>query len=130
MKGVKLKLIRYLVFGALLNAIGFLIYAFLVAMFHYLFALIITAAFSIPASAYTYWRWVFQKRSKFIASLGRYALTTIYPTIANFVMLPVLVEIVQLHPLVAQALIVVTSALIMFLLGYFFSFKAGAEELD
>lgn len=132
--------VRFLAVGGVNTVLGYAIYAalaqwvFVDVPFGYLIALVISYAISISVAFVLYRRFVFVVRGNvlvdFIRFLGVYAVSIL----ANAAALPVLVEVLGLHPLLAQAIVLIVTTLISFVGHKYFSFRrkpvADGEAVD
>ena len=127
--------VAFLVVGATNTAVGYLFFAaFLVTVgqrWGYLAALACTHVVSVLFAFVLYRFVVFRVRGHVLADLWRFETVYLSALAANFVLLPVLVELAHLHVLVAQALIVLVTSLISWVGHKNYSFRrpSPSEEL-
>lgn len=115
-------LIPFFLLGGVLNVAGLLMFSFYEMHLHYLLALGLTYVVMSPISAIAYWFFVFGKQSPILKSLVRYTGTTLIPLAGNSIALPLLVELANLSPVIAQFGIVLSIAIIMFAVGERYTF--------
>lgn len=138
--GLLLRLIRdqrvaFLIVGAINTVVGYLSFvAFLWTVgerWGYLTALACTHVVSVLFAFVLYRFVVFRVRGHLLADLWRFETIYLSALAVNFLLLPLLVEIVRLNVLVAQALIVFVTSVMSWVGHKYFSFRRppSSEEL-
>jgi putative flippase GtrA len=124
--------VRFLAVGGVNTILGYAIYAVLAQWVFahvplgYLLALVISYAISITVAFVLYRRFVFVVKGNVLIDFARFVSVYAVSILANAAALPVLVEVVRLHPLVAQAIVLVVTTLISFVGHKHFSFRRTA----
>ena len=91
---------------------------------HYLFILIVTNIITITNAYIGYKIVVFRTKGNYLREYLRYYLVYGVSFIINLILLPIAVELLQLSPVIAQAIIMMLTIIISFLGHKHFSFKA------
>jgi putative flippase GtrA len=123
--------VAFLIVGGINTVIGYLCFAgFLVLLGQHLYLVALTCAYVVSVLiAFVLYRFVvFRVRGHVLADLWRFATVYISMLAVNFVLLPVLVEIVHLRALVAQALIVFVTSLMSWMGHKHYSFRRTASS--
>lgn len=129
--------VAFLIVGATNTAIGFgwfVLFEFLVGKplggAGYLVSLLLAHIASVLCAFALYRRFVFRVRGHVLRDLARFELLYLVSLGINFVCLPLLVELGNVPPILAQAMIVVVTTLISFFGHKNFSFRrpAAPEE--
>ena len=126
--------VAFLVVGAINTLVGYLVFAgFLLTVgkqWHYLAALACAHVISVLFAFVLYRFVVFRVRGHVLADLWRFETVYLSALAVNFVLLPVLVEIVHLKVLLAQALIVLVTSVMSWVGHSRFSFRrrTSSEE--
>jgi len=119
--------IRYLLVGAWNTVFGFALFAALQLLFgdhvHYLILLCIAMVFAILNAYIGYRLFVFKVQGRWLRDLGRFSIVYIGSLAANIAILPLLVEVVGLPVLLAQAAVVGGSVVLSFFAHRSFSFR-------
>jgi putative flippase GtrA len=119
--------IRFLLVGATNTALGYILYSlFYVAFGHYigyLGALYASYIIAIFVAFYLYRRFVFRSTGSKPAEFFKFASVYLVSLAINTVALPLLVEVVGIPPIPAQALSVIVTTLCSYLGHKFFSFR-------
>ncbi|MFS0852499.1 GtrA family protein [Microbacterium sp. 179-I 3D4 NHS] len=121
--------VRFLAVGGVNTVLGYAIYAVLAQWVFahvplgYLLALIISYAIAICVAFVLYRRFVFVVKGNVLVDFVRFVGVYAVSILANAAALPVLVELLHLHPLVAQAIVLVVTTLISFVGHKHFSFR-------
>lgn len=129
---VKDERIRFLAVGATNTLVGYgLFVLFAQVLFAhiylgYLLALIVSYCISITLAFYLYRRLVFVVTGHVIRDFIRFVSVYLVSIGVNAALLPLLVEVVGIHPLIAQALILVITTLVSFFGHKLFSFRRPA----
>jgi putative flippase GtrA len=122
--------IRYLLVGGWNTAFAFCLFAALqIALgdhINYLILLTIATVFAILNAFVCYRAFVFKVTGHFFRDLGRFSTVYIGSYLANLALLPLLVEIVGLPILVAQAALMAATVVGSFFAHRSFSFRRGA----
>jgi putative flippase GtrA len=127
--------VAFIAVGAMNTIFGYLCFAaFLVTVgrrWHYLGALACAHVVSVLFAFVLYRFLVFRVRGHVLADLWRFETVYLAALAVNFVLLPLLVELVHLPVLVAQALIVLVTALMSWMghKNYSFRRSPSSEEL-
>lgn len=118
--------VRFLFIGGINTLIA---YGFYVAFFFllgenlyvlaYVFAYIITLFIGFTLQR----NFVFKVKGKFILDFSRYSLVQLASFLVNLGLLPLLVEIVKIQPLVAQAFVLVITVVGSYFAHRYFSFR-------
>ena len=126
--------VRFLMVGGFNTVFGYALFAgfyrllFAALPFGYLLSLAASYAVAVTVAFFLYRRFVFpvvgRVRRDFLAFLGVNAVAIA----VNFVLLPVLVEILGVRPLIAQAVVVVCTTLISYFGHRSISFRRPAAE--
>jgi putative flippase GtrA len=125
--GTRQQGIRYLIVGGWNTVFGFCSFAALQIAFgdqvHYLILLAIAMVFAILNAYIGYRLFVFKVRGRWIRDLGRFSLVYLSSFAANVAILPLLVEVIGLPVLVAQAITVTGTVALSFFAHRSFSFR-------
>ncbi|MFE5409115.1 GtrA family protein [Microbacterium sp. NPDC056569] len=134
MKIVKDKRVLFLAVGAANTLIGFLWYTLFLWLFHslpggYMIALVVAQIVSVLCAFVLYRHIVFRVKGHVWRDLLRFSSVYAVSFAINLVMLPVLVEVLHIHPLVAQIAIVTVTTIVSYVGHNYFSFhrKRGAS---
>lgn len=119
--------IRYLFIGAVNTFVGYGIFALLWVLyghyFHYVIILSFSHIISVTNAFFGYRIFVFRKRGPIWGDFFRFNLVYLGTFVFNILTLPVLIELLKFHTLIAQALIVILTVVTSYLLHRRFSFK-------
>jgi len=119
--------IRYLLVGGWNTVFAYCLFAamqiVLGSQINYLILLAIATVFAILNAFVCYRRFVFKVRGHFFRDLGRFSLVYVGGFVANLALLPLLVEVVGLPVLVAQAILVAGTVTTSFFAHRSFSFR-------
>lgn len=125
--------VRYLLIGAFNTFFGYSVFAALWLLwgqtFHYIVVLAISHIIVVTSAFFCYRIWVFRKKGGIGGDFVRFNMVYLGAFIFNILVLPVLVEGMHFHPLVAQALVVVVTVVASYLLHRRFSFRLGKLEI-
>lgn len=120
---------RYLVIGAYNTFFGYSIFAVLWMLWglslHYIAILGISHVVSVINAFVGYRIFVFRKKGAIWGDFFRFNLVYLGAFAFNILVLPVLIELLKFHPLVAQALVVIVTVVTSYFLHRCFSFKEG-----
>lgn len=124
--------IRYLLVGGWNTAFGYglfvLLHWWLGTSLHYVLLLLICQV-AATLNAFVGYRYlVFQVRGTWLLDLARFSLVYIGVYVANLLLLPLLVEVVGLDVLVAQAVIVFGTVVASFFAHRDFSFRRSDQD--
>jgi putative flippase GtrA len=119
--------VRFVLVGGINSAFSFLLFAGLQTALqdhvHYLWVLSVTTAIGI-LEAYLLQRWItFRASGHWWADLARFSSVYLVAFVANLGLLPLLVEVVGVPVLPAQAIIMVANAVCTYLAHRLFSFR-------
>jgi putative flippase GtrA len=121
--------IRYLIIGGYNTFIGYGIFALLWMLFghslHYTAILFISHVVSVANAFFCHRFIVFRKEGSVWVDFMRFNLVYLGALVFSMLALPVLIELLNLHPLIAQAVLVIVTALVSYFLHGKFSFKNG-----
>ena len=119
--------LRFLIVGAFNTAFGFLLFALMLHLagdrVHYLVVLVVAMIIAVLVAFAAYRTFVFRVRGNVLRDLGRFSLVYAGVLAANVIALPLLVEVAGLPILIAQAIVVVGTVVVNFLLHRSFSFR-------
>ena len=119
--------LRFLIVGAFNTAFGFLLFALMLHLagdrVHYLVVLVVAMVIAVLVAFAAYRTFVFRVRGNVLRDLGRFSLVYAGVLAANVIALPLLVEVAGLPILIAQAIVVVGTVVVNFLLHRSFSFR-------
>lgn len=119
--------VRFVLVGAFNTAFGFLLFALMLHLagddVHYLVVLVIAMIIAVLVAFAAYRTFVFKVRGHVLRDLGRFSLVYAGVLAANAIALPLLVEVAGLPILTAQAIVVVGTVVVNFLLHRSFSFR-------
>jgi putative flippase GtrA len=118
---------RYLIIGAYNTFLGYGVFAVLWMLwgqsFHYIVILGISHIISVTNAFFGYRVIVFRKKGFVWGDFFRFNLVYLGVFVFNILTLPVLIEVLNIHPLVAQALVVIATVITSYLLHKRFSFR-------
>ena len=125
---IKDKRIAFLIVGVANTAIGFLWYTLFLWLFGalpvgYIIALVAAQITSVLCAFVLYRRFVFRVRGHVWRDLMAFSSVYAVSFAINIVALPMLVEIVGFHPLVAQVAIVFVTTIVSYVGHNYFSFR-------
>lgn len=128
--------IRFLMVGGVNTVVGYAIFAALTywvladVPFGYLISLIISYAIAITLAFVLYRRFVFPVKGNVVRDFLRFVSVYAVAIGANILALPALVEVVGLHPLPAQAIVLVVTTILSFVGHKYFSFRRSPRGID
>jgi putative flippase GtrA len=140
--GPLLKLIRdqrvvFLIVGGINTVVGFgwfVLFEFLVGRnlgeYGYMATLLLAHVAAVLCAFVLYRRFVFRVRGNVLIDLARFESVYLVSLGINLLALPLLVELVGLQPIVAQALIVFITTLVSWFGHKHFSFRRRPQETD
>ncbi len=112
--------LAFLVVGAINTVVGYAVYGVLATWvlaevpFGYLIALVASYVVGIGVAFVLYRRFVFHVSGNVLVDLVRFVGVYVVAIVVNFVLLPVLVELVGLPPLLAQILVIAVTTVMSF----------------
>lgn len=119
--------IRFLIAGAWNTLFGYFLFALLFyllsAKVHYMVLLAVSYIFSITNAYLSYKYFVFKTKGNFMKEYSRFYVVYGAAFIANLMLLPVFVELLRIHPLISQALIIILTVIISYFGHKHFSFR-------
>jgi putative flippase GtrA len=124
--------VRYILIGLYNTVFGYSVFALIWLLWgkllHYLIILLLSHIFSVINAFFGYRILVFRKKGDLWLDFLRFNLVYIGAFVFNILALPVLVEGFNMHPLFAQALLVIVTVISSYLLHKRFSFKLSKSE--
>jgi putative flippase GtrA len=118
---------RYLLIGAYNTFVGYGVFAALWLlwgqMLNYIFILIISQVIAVTNAFFAYRILVFRKKGGGWNDFTRFNLVYLGAFVFNILALPVLIEGMNFHPLVAQAFLVIVTVVASYVLHRRFSFR-------
>lgn len=118
---------RYLLIGGYNTFFGYGVFAAMWMLwgqyFHYLVILMVSHAINVTNAFFGYRILVFRKKGDSWRDFARFNMVYLGAFIFNVLALPVLIEAINFHPLVAQALLVLVTVVASYLLHRRFSFR-------
>lgn len=119
--------IRYLIIGGYNTVVGYCVFAALWLLWgqqiHYIGVLVLSHVISVTNAFFAYRILVFRKKGDAWSDFGRFNMVYLGAFIFNLIALPILIEGAGLHPLVAQALLVIVTVVASYVLHRRFSFR-------
>lgn len=119
--------LRYLIMGAYNTFFGYSIFALLWILWerslHYILIVGISHLISVTNAFVSYRIFVFRKKGNICGDFFRFNLVYLGVFIFNIMALPILIEGINIHPLLAQAFVVIVTVLASFILHRRFSFR-------
>lgn len=119
--------VRYILIGAFNTFFGYSVFAGLWLLWgqslHYIVLLSISHVIAVTNAFFGYRVWVFRKKGGMFSDFIRFNLVYLGTFIFNILALPALVEGMNFHPLLAQALVIVVTVLASYVLHRRFSFR-------
>ncbi|WP_166879362.1 MULTISPECIES: GtrA family protein [unclassified Salinibacterium] len=97
---------------------------------HYFIAIVIAQAVTIAGAFPAYRRFVFQSTGPIGRDFVRFLSVWLTGMIAGLVLTPLMVELVGMHPLVAQVIAIAVVSIGSFLAHRYFSFKPSTDVAD
>lgn len=121
--------VRFLLVGAFNTAFGYLVFVVLYLLagnrFHYLLVAVLAHFLSVIVAFLGHRLIVFRAAGPWFAQFIRYNLSVLGMMLAGLLGLYVLVELLSLHPLLAQAIVTSLSVAISYFAHRHFSFRSG-----
>lgn len=127
--------VAFLIVGGINTILGFGLYAaFTVWVFHdvylgYTLSLVVSYAIAIVVAFVLYRRFVFRVTGHVLRDFLRFVAVYAVSIGINLVALPVLVELVGVSPILAQAVILVITTVVSFVGHHSFSFRRAAPSV-
>jgi putative flippase GtrA len=118
--------VRFLIVGVVNTIVGYGLFAVFLLFFPYLVSLYLSYAVAVSLAFVLHRRFTFRVRGNVLVDFVRFVGVYVVSLAVNSVVLPVLVELVGLHPLVAQGVALVITTLISYVGHKWFSFRRGA----
>jgi putative flippase GtrA len=125
--------VAFLMVGGINTVVGFLCFAGFLAVLgqrRYLLALVCAHVVAVLIAFVLYRFVVFRVRGHVLADLWRFETVYLSALAVNFVLLPLLVELVHVQALLAQALIVLVTSLMSWMGHKHYSFRRPASSED
>lgn len=126
--------VRFLLVGGTNTAVGYLVYSALTLWvfpglrFGYLISLAISYAVAIVLAFVLYRRFVFKVTGNVVQDFLRFVTVYLLAIGVNAVLLPFFVEVLHVHPLLAQLIVLVITTLMSFVGHRTFSFRRPGED--
>ena len=128
MKFLNNEKIRYLLVGGYNTAFGYILFVLLLIIFnsraHYLILLIISHVVSVTNAFLAYKFLVFKTQEPWLPEFFKFNMVYLGTLLINLIALPIMVNLLTIRPIVAQAWFVVITVLISYLGHKRFSFKS------
>jgi putative flippase GtrA len=125
--------VRYILIGAFNTFFGYSFFAGLWILgghsLHYIVVLTISHIISVTNAFFCYRIWVFRKKDGIGGDFVRFNMVYLGAFTFNILVLPVLVEVIHFHPLVAQALVMIVTVVASYLLHRRFSFRLNKPQI-
>lgn len=119
--------IRYILIGGYNTLFGYGVFAMLWMLWghslHYIILLALSHIFAVTNAFFGYRILVFRKKGDGWEDFVRFNMVYLGTFIFNVLALPVLIEIFNFHPLVAQAFLVIVTVVVSYLLHRRFTFR-------
>jgi putative flippase GtrA len=115
--------VRFLIVGVVNTIVGYGLFAVFLLFFPYLVSLYLSYAVAVSLAFVLHRRFTFRVRGNVLVDFVRFVGVYVVSLAVNSVVLPVLVELVGLHPLVAQGVALVITTLISYVGHKWFSFR-------
>ncbi|WP_457101026.1 GtrA family protein [Microbacterium sp. P5_E9] len=121
--------IRFLMVGGTNTIVGYAVFAALATWVFadvylgYLVSLVISYVIAITLAFVLYRRFVFVVKGNVVGDFIRFVSVYIVAILANAAALPLLVEVLRLHPLPAQAIVLIATTVLSFVGHKYFSFR-------
>ncbi len=124
--------VRYLIVGGWNTVFGYLSFAILYYtlshIIHYTVLLVISYIISISNAYFCYKFFVFRTKGNYLREYMRFYLIYGFAFIISLFMLPIAVEVLKWHPLVAFAVITLFTVIISYLGHKNYSFQAAVQK--
>jgi putative flippase GtrA len=115
--------VRFLIVGVVNTIVGYGLFAVFLLFFPYLVSLYLSYAVAVSLAFVLHRRFTFRVRGNVLVDFVRFVGVYVVSLAVNTVVLPVLVELVGLHPLLAQGVALVITTLISYVGHKWFSFR-------
>jgi putative flippase GtrA len=119
--------VRFLIVGVINTVVGYALFALFLLVFGYLASLYLSYAVAVTLAFVLHRRFTFRVRGNVLVDFVRFVGVYVVSLAVNSVVLPVLVELVGLHPLIAQGIALVITTLISYVGHKWFSFRRSAS---
>jgi putative flippase GtrA len=120
--------VRFLLVGGVNTVVAYGLFALFELLFgRYILSLYLSYAVAVPLAFVLHRRLTFRVTGSVAADFVRFVGVYVLSLAVNTVALPLLVELLDLHPLVAQAVSVVITTVISYVGHKWFSFRRGGE---
>jgi len=126
--------VGFLLVGATNTLVGFATFSALTlwvfrdVTLGYLLSLVVSYAIGVSLAFVLYRRFVFKVRGHFFRDFARFVSVYLAAIAVNAALLPLLVEVITIPPLVAQAIILTSTTLLSFFGHKKFSFRRSSDE--
>jgi putative flippase GtrA len=120
--------VRFLIVGVVNTIVGYGLFAVFLLFFPYLVSLYLSYAVAVSLAFVLHRRFTFRVRGNVLVDFVRFVGVYVVSLAVNSVVLPVLVELVGLHPLVAQGVALVITTLISYVGHKWFSFRRARSS--
>ena len=94
---------------------------------HYILILVLSHIIAVTNAFFAYRILVFRKVGSGLLDFFRFNIVYLGALIFNILVLPFLIEILEIHPLLAQAIVLVVTAILSYILHQRFSFKSRLD---
>jgi putative flippase GtrA len=119
--------VRFLIVGVINTVVGYALFALFLLVFGYLPSLYLSYAVAVTLAFVLHRRFTFRVRGNALVDFVRFVGVYVVSLAVNSVVLPVLVELVGLHPLIAQGIALVITTLFSYVGHKWFSFRRSAS---
>lgn len=123
---------RYLLIGAWNTLAGYAIFAVLYLLvgtsIGYLFTAALSHLLAVTQSFVCHRQFVFQSRGKWVEEYWRFHIAHLGSLLLGLVLLPLLVELLGISPLIAQALLTIFFVIVSFFVHQHFTFRKSVDE--
>jgi putative flippase GtrA len=124
---------RYLLIGAYNTAVGYGVFALLWMLWgqslHYIVILALSHIIAVTNAFFGYRIFVFRKRGTVWGDFFRFNLVYLGAFVLNIMALPILIDGLNFHPLLAQGLVVIVTVVISYILHRRFSFRVAENPM-
>jgi len=131
--GGRAQAVRYVLVGAWNTVFGYglfvLLHQLLSGTVHYIVILVVASLVAILNAFVCHRRFVFRVQGSVLLDLARFSVVYLVALAANVALLPLLVEVLGLHVLVGQALVVAGTVVASFFAHRSFSFRRPAAPV-
>lgn len=124
---------RYLLIGAYNTAVGYGIFALLWMLWgqslHYIAILALSHIIAVTNAFFGYRIFVFRKRDTIWGDFFRFNMVYLGAFVLNILALPILIDGLNFHPLLAQGLVVIVTVVTSYILHRRFSFRTTENPM-